>query len=314
MKIIVLCGGTSPEREVSLNSGKAVGDALREFGHDAEVVDITSICEFLSDRKNYKADGVFIALHGGWGEDGRLQAALEAFEIPFTGSGSAACMLAMDKSAAKLAFADAGVPVPEGFTATKKNNNIDRAEALLKKTGKIIVKPNGGGSTVGVTPLTDIDDYMHALELSWQYEEKALVEEFIDGEEITVPLAENAHNQTFTLPAIHIKPKVGFYDYKNKYTHGNTEYICPADLPDEITGRLSKLAILAHNSLGCRVYNRIDFRLSRDNKLYALESNTAPGMTSTSLVPKAAKAYGYTFGGFLDEIIRTSFAIDRWKK
>ena len=314
MKIVVLCGGPSPEREVSLNSGKAVAEALSGCGYKTELCDITSISGFIKDWPSYNADGVFIALHGGWGEDGRLQAVLEAFGIKYTGSGPEASMLSMDKTAGKFAFAAAGVPVPEGFIATRENDAGACAEEFISRFGRIIVKPNGGGSTVGVTQLSDLSAYKEALELAWQSEKKALVEEFIDGEEATVPVLELPDGRTVALPAIHIKPKVGFYDYTNKYTPGSTEYICPADFPASVNSRLAELAVAAHKSLGCRCYSRIDFRVQADGTLCALEANTAPGMTATSLVPKSAKAYGIPFGEFLDGVIRISFAIDRNEK
>ncbi|MBQ9882035.1 MAG: D-alanine--D-alanine ligase [Synergistes sp.] len=314
MKIVVLCGGTSPEREVSLNSGKAVAEALSGCGYKTELCDITSISGFIKDWPSYNADGVFIALHGGWGEDGRLQAVLEAFGIKYTGSGPEASMLSMDKTAGKFAFAAAGVPVPEGFIATRENDARGCAEEFISRFGRIIVKPNGGGSTVGVTQLSDLSAYKEALELAWCSEKKALVEEFIDGEEATVPVLELPDGRTVALPAIHIKPKVGFYDYTNKYTPGSTEYICPADFPASVNSRLAEMAVAAHKSLGCRCYSRIDFRVQADGSLCALEANTAPGMTATSLVPKSAKAYGIPFGEFLDGVIRISFAIDRNEK
>lgn len=312
MKIAVLCGGVSPEREVSLSSGDAVTKGLREAGHDAEFCDISSIRGFIRDWENgkIKAEGVFIALHGGWGEDGRIQAVLEAFEIPYTGSGPEACMFSMDKTAAKLAFKNAGIPTPDGFIASRENAGLKKAEEFLAKYGKIIVKPNGGGSTVGVTQLTDLDSYQSALELSWQSEPNALVEQFIEGDEITVPVWESERG-TEALPAIHIKPKSGFYDYKNKYTHGCTEYICPGDFSPEITEKLAELGTACHNALGCRIYSRADFRLSPEGELYALEVNTAPGMTGTSLVPKAAKCSGMDFPIFLDKVVKNSFSLKR---
>lgn len=307
MKIVVLCGGVSPEREVSLDSGEAVSAALRDFGHEVIKYDIKSISDFIEDWKGLEANGVFIALHGGWGEDGRLQAVLEAFGIPYTGSGPEASMFSMDKTAAKLAFKNAGIPVPDGFIATKEDPRRETAEEFLKKYGKIIVKPNGGGSTVGVTQMTDIKDYDAALALSWQSEPRALVEQFIPGEELTAPVFEAKKGKAEALPPIHIKPKTGFYDYKNKYTHGNTEYICPADFDAATVEKISQLGVMAHNALGCSSYSRADLRLAPDGSLYVLEVNVAPGMTSNSLVPKAAKAAGMDFGVFLDKVIRLSF-------
>lgn len=220
-------------------------------------------------------------------------------------------MLAMDKRAAKLSFVESGVAVPRGFVARLGDKRVELAEKLLADCGKLIVKPNGGGSTVGVTALSDISGYEAALKLACQSGSLALVEEFIEGEEATVPVFEDEEGHAFALPAIHIEPKVGYYDYKNKYTAGNTVYICPSDFSNKVNGELARLAVAAHNSLGCRVYSRVDFRVAPDGSLFALELNTAPGMTATSLVPKSAKAAGMDFGDFLAKVVRRSFAIDR---
>ncbi|OUO92603.1 hypothetical protein B5F39_10625 [Cloacibacillus sp. An23] len=311
MKIIVLCGGVSSEREVSLNSGAAVADALNCNGYDAETYDVRSIDRFVRDWEGLGADGAFVALHGGWGENGRIQAVMEAFNIPYTGSGPEASMLAMDKTAAKLLFAAAGVASPEGFTAVRGAECVELASGLLKKYGKIVVKPNDDGSTVGLSFVTDISEYAAALEAAWAHKPRALVERYIAGEEATVAVWEKEDGETVALPPVHIKPKTGFYDYKNKYTHGCTEYVCPADFTDEVNDKLRAGALAAHKALGCRVYSRVDFRVTPDGGGFALEANTAPGMTSTSLVPKAAKACGISFGDFLSSIIRRSFSIQR---
>ena len=295
-KIVVLCGGVSPEREVSLNSGAAVAEALNGCGWEAQLYDIKSIKEFVRLWESFNACGVFIALHGGWGENGRIQTVLEAL---------------MDKRLAKTLFAEAGVKVPDGFTATRECANEALAAEYLKKYGKLTVKPNGGGSTVGLSFITDAADYANALEAVWQLEDLALVEQYIPGEEATVAVWEREDGAVEALPAVHIKPKSGFYDYKNKYTHGCTEYICPADFSPEVNARIAADAVAAHRALGCRGYSRVDFRITPEGEAYALEVNTAPGMTSTSLVPKAAKARGVSFGDFLSAVIRRSFSIKR---
>ena len=311
MRIVVLYGGVSPEREVSLNSGAAVAEALTGCGYDALLYDIKSIGEFVKSWDDLKADGVFIALHGGWGENGRIQAVLESLEIPYTGSGPEASMTGMDKRLAKKLFAEAGVRVPDGFTATRDCTNEALAAEYLKKYGKLTVKPNGGGSTVGLSFITSAADYGEALEAVWQLEDLALVEQYIPGEEATVAVWEREDGTVEALTAVHIKPKSGFYDYKNKYTHGCTEYICPADFTDEVNVRIAADAVAAHKALGCRGYSRVDFRITPEGEAYALEVNTAPGMTSTSLVPKAAKARGIAFGDFLSAVIKRSFSLKR---
>ena len=309
MKIVVACGGLSPEREVSLNSGAAVCAALNNAGVEATLVDVKEIRDFLINWPEYNAEGVYVALHGGWGEDGTFQNALEAFNIPFTGSASDASFLGMNKYLAKLVFKDNGVPVPDGILV--KNDSPlakERVSEFFEKHKKIIVKPNSGGSTVGVTIVTAKEEIDAALSDCWSIEPFALVEEFIEGDELTVPVMEQESGICSALPPIMICPKTGFYDYKNKYTSGATEYKCPAPVPSQITSKLSEIAVRAHNSLGCRVYSRVDFRMNKNGELYVLEINTAPGMTATSLVPKAAGAAGYDFPDFLKKVIVTSFS------
>lgn len=311
MKIVVACGGTSPEREVSLNSGSAVFNALKNAGFDVLIEDVTSPRSFVEKWDSLCADGVFVALHGGWGEDGRFQACLEAFGIPYTGSGPEACMLSMDKNVSKQIFIQNGIKVPPAVLK-ERGSAINPVDAdMLERYGRLIVKPKGGGSTVGVSQVTTANELAEGLSAAWELEETALVEQYIPGREITVPVWENPDGKVIALPAIDIRPKVGFYDYKNKYTSGCTEYICPAPFSDETASRLSEAAVVAHRSLGCRAYSRVDFRVTDGDEIYALEVNTAPGMTATSLVPKSAKAYGMDFADFLKSVIDVSFRINR---
>ena len=314
MKIVVAYGGTSPEREVSLNSGKAVAEALAERGHSVILEDVVSPRDFVAKWPAFKADGVFIALHGDWGEDGRFQTCLDAYGIPYTGSGPEACMLAMDKMVARLLFSINNVPVPEGSVVQKGGFLGIGEEEMLRRYGVLIVKPNRGGSTVGVTIAKTLQELSDGVDNCWKAydnEDKALIEQYIPGREITIPVWEKMDGEVIALPAIDIRPHSGFYDYKNKYTSGSTEYICPADFTAEITKKIGDLAVLAHKSLGCRSYSRTDFRVTDEGDIYVLEVNTAPGMTATSLVPKSAKAYGLLFGEFLESVIKVSFSIKR---
>ncbi|MDR1472867.1 MAG: D-alanine--D-alanine ligase [Synergistaceae bacterium] len=304
MKIVVLSGGNSPEREVSLNSGAAVASGLKDVGYDVTLEDIRSIADFLKKWPSLGADGVFIALHGGWGEDGRIQAALEARKIPFTGSGAKACMLSMDKETARDMLGMRGVPTPPGFAVTPDKNHD--FSPTIKNWGRIVIKPASGGSTVGVTITEDPNEASDALVSVWDIDDKAIVEKFIPGIELTVSVF-GTDKSSFTMPLIEIRPASGFYDYKSKYTKGASEYICPAEIDPAIAEKVSGYAKRAHEILGCRAYSRVDFRLAPDGKPYALEANTAPGMTATSLVPKAAAAYGWSFPQLLSEIIRESF-------
>ena len=314
MKIIVAYGGTSPEREVSLNSGIAVYEALSKKGHSVLLEDVLSPREFVEKWQTFNADGVFIALHGDWGEDGRFQTCLDAFGIPYTGSGPEACMFAMDKTVAKLLFSLEGLLLPGGCMVRKGDPISTREEGMLEKYGALIVKPNSGGSTVGVSLAKTAEELRSGIENCWKAyknEDKALVEQYIPGREITVPVWEKENGEIIALPAIDIRPHVGFYDYKNKYTSGCTEYTCPADFSEETSRKIGDFAVLAHKSLGCRSYSRVDFRVTDEDKPYLLEVNTAPGMTATSLVPKSARAFGLEFGDFLESVIKVSFNINR---
>ncbi|MDR1966392.1 MAG: D-alanine--D-alanine ligase [Synergistaceae bacterium] len=305
MKIAVLCGGVSSEREVSLNSGAAVEAALKEAGLGAVAVDVRSIPELLREWPSLGADGAFIALHGGWGEDGRLQSALDAEKIPYTGSRARSCMTCMDKEAGRDAMARAGVPVPPGIALTP-DRDADFA-GLMGKWGRIVVKPASNGSTLGVAIVSSPKDAVEALNSVWDIDTKAIIEKFIPGRELTATVFGNGKD-SFAMPIVEIRPHSGFYDYKSKYTKGATEYICPAAL-DEATARTAaEYARKSHETLGCRTYSRIDFRLADDGALYALEANTAPGMTETSLVPKAARAHGWPFPELIAEIVKDSFA------
>lgn len=310
-KIVVAYGGVSPEREVSLASGAAVAKALGQAGFEVALEDVKSQSDFIKKWPSFEADGVFIALHGGWGENGRLQACLESFSIPYTGSGPEACMLAMDKTLAKLVFCAHRIPVPSGIVKHKDSKCGNRETAMLEEYGQLVVKPNCGGSTVGVSKVSNIEELGQGLSEAWKIEGEAIVEAFIPGREITVAVWEKEDGEVVALPAVDIQPKDGFYDYEHKYTSGATEYLCPAPLSESLAERLSDLSINAHNSLGCRVYSRADFRVTAGGDVYMLEINTAPGMTATSLVPKAAAAAGIDFPEFVKSVVNTSLAIER---
>jgi D-alanine-D-alanine ligase len=310
MKIWVLCGGEGDEREVSLRSGAAVALALAEKGYDAEYLD-------LKDKKDASAfiekkDGfAFIALHGGWGEDGRLQAALEMAGLPFSGSRHGACALAMDKTAGKAVFRDRGLPVPEGVElrrsgvlATPSGSIVSR---LLGRSGKLVVKPCRSGSTVGVSIIDGAGSLDAALEEAFSHDDRALVEEYIPGREITVTVYER-NGVPACLPVIEIRPREGFYDYGAKYTPGKTDYLAPAPLAGSVRAEIERVSLGAFLALGCRAYARVDLRLDGDRP-FLLEVNTVPGMTATSLVPKAASAAGMTFGEFLEAVVEGSLSL-----
>lgn len=330
MTIAVLLGGTSPERHVSMASGKGVAEALAGAGHTVTLYDIAlgergliSIEDLhlptevapsreelaaLSNAEIIRAidslpadlDIAFLALHGAPGEDGTIQGLLELKGIPYTGSGVLASAVAIDKAMTKRLLEGADVPSPAWFQLPR---GIASEGELLDKAGRItaypiVVKPNDGGSTVGMTILDDGNGLAEAYRLAGEYAETVLFEEFIPGRELTVAILGDE-----SLPIIEIRPKSGFYDYSSKYTAGRTEYICPAELPRDIEEEVRELARRAHVALGCRGYSRVDFRLSPENVPYCLEVNTLPGMTATSLVPKAAAAAGMSYPDLCERII-----------
>ena len=309
MNITVLSGGEGPEREVSLRSGAAVAEALSGQGHEVAVPDLKKkedIFEIFSGKG--RDVFAFIALHGGWGEDGTLQAALEMLGVPFSGSGHGACALAMDKTAGKALLQCKGIAVPKGIEAewgaAVRGDDL-RIRKLLERSGRIVVKPCCCGSTVGVSILDGGDHLEEGMEEAFRFDPRVIVEEYIPGRELTVTVWDPGEGPR-CLPVIEILPVRGFYDYNSKYTPGECEYRVPAPLPEFLRRRVEETSLEAHRALGCTGYSRVDLRLGDDGLPVVLEVNTVPGMTATSLVPKGAAAGGITFGQFLDGVITSS--------
>ena len=296
--VAVLCGGDGKEREVSLRSGKAVCDALNEAGFEAEMLDLKSLAE-VDEVQDF--EGAFIAMHGDWGEGGQLQQKLKEMRIPYTGSGPEASYRAMNKWASKNLFIENKIQTPEAILWPEDFNTI------VEKLGSdIVVKPSTGGSTVGLSIIKNAtpEKIEEAVKFSEEnYYSGVIIEKYIEGRELTAAVWENNGNVE-ALPVIEIKPHEGFYDYKNKYTKGATEYIVPAKIEDVIAEGIKKMAVQAHKVLGCSGYSRSDFRVTSDGKIYILEVNTAPGMTATSLVPKAANAMGISISDFVAAIMK----------
>jgi D-alanine-D-alanine ligase len=309
MKVGVLYGGDSPEREVSLNSGLAVCSALKEAGYAVSPFRIDKAEEAIALLGSGWDGFFFIALHGGWGEDGRLQALLELAGRPYSGSGPSACFCAMDKEVSKALFRERGVPTPPGITLAKEDRILkekrDGVEALLGIGKHLVVKPSGCGSTVGVSIVSSLSELEEAVATAREFDEKVIVESYIEGRELTVSVIEEKGVAT-VLPVVEILPPSGFYTYEAKYTPGASRYEAPASLSAREKAAVDASALAAHRSLGCRVYSRVDVRLDEGGNPFVLEVNTAPGMTSTSLVPKAAKAAGIEFPELLRRIVEAS--------
>ena len=294
-KIAVLMGGSSSEREVSLSSGKAMFAASAALGYDAISVEFEN--DILSHLDTLKSvDIVLIALHGGIGENGRIQGMFESLGIRYTGSDALSSAICMDKHISKLLAEDVGIATPR-WKRIRKGQSIYKNEFDYP----FVVKPNSEGSTIGLTIVHNENDYDSAVEEAFKYDDEILIEEFISGKEITVSIVGED-----VLPIIEIRPEHGLYDYECKYTKGMTEYICPAELNEDLTKRIKQTAFEVYKLLKCRHYGRVDLRLDNNNQHWFLELNTLPGMTDTSLVPKAAKAAGISFEQLIGNIIKQS--------
>jgi D-alanine-D-alanine ligase len=330
MRVTVLTGGTSAERDVALASAVQVIEALRSRGHDVAVVDTArgyipqsdeaallsavvgteppSIDRLhalergllLSGLANLAvvrdADVLFLALHGGRGEDGTIQTLLEMVGVPYTGSGRLGSAMAMDKDISKRLFRAAGVQTADWVMAPASRTEVDRDFGW-----PVVVKPSKQGSTVGLTVVKSGKDYDAAVMLARKYDDEVMIERFVPGRELTVGVLEGR-----TLPVGEIIPRHEIFDYECKYTPGMSQEIFPADLPDAVTTECCRLSLLAHEGLKLGGYSRVDFRLTPAGELFCLEVNTLPGMTATSLLPQAARAAGVEFPELCERICRAA--------
>lgn len=335
LRIAVFLGGDSAERDVSLASGREVIAALREAGHEVTGVDpargvlgpeeeaalrsdvgllppetaagggARSLLDVLGDDVVKSADVAFIALHGGAGEDGRLQAALELRGIRFTGSGPLGCGLAMDKDVAKTLMRAAGVPTADWRMAPPgRAPSAEEREEIADTLGyPLIVKASKQGSTVGLSLVRDAGDLDAAIALGFQHDDEVMIERFVPGRELTVAVVGDE-----TFPVGEILSAHEIFDYECKYQPGMAEELFPADLDADTAAEAQRLALATHAALKLGGYSRVDFRLDPDGGLWCLEANTAPGMTAASLLPKAGRAAGLSFAELCDRICRLALA------
>lgn len=321
LRVAVLCGGPSSEWEVSMKSGEQVAKNLPKEKYEAKLVQITPDGRWLLlDRKRAvplklfgedgrtaksdlrKFDLAFNALHGKFGEDGRVQAILETIGLPCTGSGVLPSALGMNKLRTNEIMAAAGLNVPPTIVLGKNDlEHFTIAERRLKSQlgYPFVIKPNSSGSSVGVTIVRSPKDLVPALKKALAEDSMALAQQYIAGREMTCGVVGNYGNETFALPPVEIISQAEFFDYEAKYNSKETREVCPAELTAPRTKELQELAIKAHFALGADGLTRSDFMLAK-NKFYFLEINTSPGMTEASLCPKEARAYGMSFGEFLD--------------
>lgn len=338
MNIIVLAGGNSTEREVSIASGQGVCKALRERNHKAVLLDpyfgasqkeenlfpteydvdkaadamremSSKLEETMKTRKGFfgpnvleickEADIVFLALHGANGEDGKVQSVLDLMGIKYTGTGPLSSGMAMDKGITKMVFEAKGVPTPKGITLEKGKCSSQLADYGMGFP--VIVKPCCGGSSVGVCIANNQTEYQAALLEAFSYENEVVVEQFITGREFSVAVVDGK-----AYPVIEIAPLQGFYDYKNKYQAGSCVETCPADLSSALTKEMQKYAEMGYKALNLQAYARLDFLMDDEGNVYCLEANTLPGMTPTSLIPQEAKAIGMDYPQLCEKLIEVS--------
>jgi D-alanine-D-alanine ligase len=291
----VVMGGVSAEREVSLRSGQAIAEALRSRGYSVrEVVVDAGAAEQIREAR---IDVAFLALHGGWGEDGRVQALCELLRIHYTGSGVLASGLAMNKPQAKAIFVQRGIPTPRYCPALNKSFVFEKMRFQVP----LVVKPSAEGSTVGLSIVKKEEEFDAALALARRFDETPMAEEYIPGRELTVGVLDGE-----PMGVVEIVPRDGFYDYEHKYTKGATEYVAPAELPGAVTEETRERAQSAYQALGCRGAARVDLRLDPERGLFVLEVNTIPGMTPLSLLPMSARVTGMDFPELCERMLRSA--------
>jgi len=279
----VLLGGPSAEREISLKSGRAISRALRESG--VTVIEIGEHEEVREGIRVHDIDLAFIALHGRFGEDGQVQEFLEGLNIPYTGSGVRASRQAMDKILSYQVFQAASLINPE-YRIIEPGDILPTSPIPLP----VVVKPAREGSSIGLSLVREPGEFMAAITIARRHDERIIVEKYIPGRELTISILEDK-----ALPVIEIIPDNSFFDYEAKYVKGRSEFIVPADLPENVYREAQRIGLTAHRSLGCYAYSRADILLGEDGGLYLLEVNSIPGFTATSLLPQAARAVGIDF-------------------
>ena len=325
MKVAVIFGGASAERDVAIASGAQIFKALKSRGHEVIAVDTATgilnqeeekaflqstvkekppvtgqlsfirdgLLKFILSEKFKEIDICFLALHGGAGEDGRIQGYLDIFGIPYTGSTHMPCCYAMDKDVSKLLFRNNGIPTPDWLMAPVSIEEVEKKLGL-----PVVVKPSREGSTVGLTVVKTTDDYNKAIELALKYDNEVVIEKFISGKEFTVGVLEDG-----ALGVGEIIPKFSeIFDYKSKYQKGGAEEIFPAKISKEKTELLRETALKAHKALKMEDYSRVDFRMDSDGNIWCLEVNALPGMTATSLLPQSAAVMGISFPDLCEKI------------
>jgi D-alanine-D-alanine ligase len=309
MRVVVLKGGRSLERQVSLRSAARVQDALERLGHEVIGVDVGP--DLVTRLEEDEPDLAFIAVHGRDGEDGTIQELLEAMGIPYTGSGVSACMRAADKVLAKHAMQDRGIPTPDFYSFSETAfEALGAAQALPAIEDRlqfpIVVKPAAQGSALGIKFARTPADVPQALIAAFSYDRKVLLERYVRGRDLAVSIIETGPGgEARALPIVEAVPQQeDFYDFESRYEIGRTKFVCPAELDEQIAGRASTLALAVYELLGCQGFARVDLMLDWEtNELYVLEADPVPGLTETSLLPQAADAAGIGFDELIGRVL-----------
>ena len=297
-KVAVLFGGNSAEREVSLDSGNAVLNALLRQGIDAHAIDPKH--DDISQIKKLGFDRAFIVLHGRGGEDGTIQGFLQTLDIPFTGSDVSSSAIGMDKAKTKQIWQSCQLPTADYQIIVKENFEPSTATDILSSlSGTVMVKPVHEGSSIGMAKVENAEQLISALEEAFKFDSKVLLESWITGDEFTVSMLNGE-----ALPAISMKTTNVFYDYQAKYQSTDTQYLCPCGLSDNELTELNQLSVEAFKAIGCSGWGRVDFMRDSNKNWFLLEVNTVPGMTEKSLVPKAAKQAGISFDQLVLDILK----------
>jgi len=313
MRVVVLAGGLSHERDVSLRSGRRVSEALRDAGTDVDVRDVDA--DLLRLLREDPPDCVLPLLHGETGEDGAVREVLELVGLPYVGSRPPACRAAFDKPVAKAVAARAGISTPASVTLPHETfRELGAAavmDAIVASVGlPLIVKPARGGSALGCTAVRDAGALAAAMVNAFAYGDTALVERLVEGTEVAVPVIDDGTGPR-ALPVVSIEPDGGVYDYAARYTAGSTEFNVPAKLSDEVAAECARVAVAAHEALGLRDLSRSDLIVDADGTVWFLEVNVAPGLTETSTVPLSVTAAGLDLGALVADLVRAAIVRDQ---
>jgi D-alanine-D-alanine ligase len=312
-RIVVLAGGLSHERDVSIRSGRRVAEALRAAGAEVEERDVDAA--LLPSLRDHTPDCVLPVLHGETGEDGAIREVLEMLGLPYVGSRPAACRAAFDKPVAKAVVTRSGLNTPVGVALPHETfrelGAVAVMDAMVAFVGlPLIVKPAKGGSALGCTVVRDASGLAGAMVNAFAYGDTALVEQLIEGTEVAVPVVDTGDGPR-ALPVVGIKPDGGLYDYTARYTAGSTEFEVPAKLTDDLAAECARVAVTAHEALGLRDMSRSDLIIDADSAVWFLEVNVSPGLTETSTVPLAVQAAGLDLGALMADLVRAAIARPR---